>query len=112
MNNAHSNIGPSSTSTAVVGRHSIATSLFGGAILATVATASLAQMYFPTAIALAGGMVSSGYVGKEGRPLAFGRSASLDAREHIRNKSVYPPLGKVGSWRGWRVSWSRGSLTT
>jgi hypothetical protein len=43
-------------------RHGIATSLFGGAMLATVATASLAQTYFPTASALKGGTVSSGYV--------------------------------------------------
>ena len=43
-------------------RRSVATSLFGGAILATVATASLAQStYFPTAALLSTG-TASGYV--------------------------------------------------
>ena len=51
----------SRTSTGNVARRSVATSLFGGAILATVATASLAQTYFPTAIALSTS-TASGYV--------------------------------------------------
>jgi hypothetical protein len=50
--------------TGLAGRHPIATSLFGGAMLATVATASLAQQvtYFATANALLGATVTSGYV--------------------------------------------------
>ena len=45
------------------GRGPIATSLFGGAILASVATASLAQAtYFDTASLLAHGSVTTGYV--------------------------------------------------
>jgi hypothetical protein len=52
----------SRSSVGLVGRRSIATSLFGGAILATVATASLAQTpYYPTASALSSA-TASGYV--------------------------------------------------
>ena len=52
----------SRTSIGREGRRSVATSLFGGAILATVATASLTQTtYFPTAAALSIAS-ASGYV--------------------------------------------------
>jgi hypothetical protein len=54
----------SRTSTSGVGRRTVATSLFGGAILATIATASLAQTTpdFPTAKALSSATASGDVV--------------------------------------------------
>jgi hypothetical protein len=61
MNETLAGRGPR-TSTGFAARRSVATSLFGGAILATVTTASLAQTtYFPTADALSSA-TGSGYV--------------------------------------------------
>jgi hypothetical protein len=64
MTNTRSNGGGSPSPACGEGRRAMATSLFGGAILATVVTASLAQQvtYFPTATALNSGTVTSGYV--------------------------------------------------
>jgi hypothetical protein len=61
MNEIHTNTGTTS-STGLAERRGASTSLFGGAMLATVATASLAQSYFSTAGALNMHTVASGYV--------------------------------------------------